>query len=71
MQIKANVLLFVPLGMLLNKKALIIAPVISLFIEILQLLMCRGVFDVDDIISNSIGAVIGFVIIWFCAKLRN
>ena len=31
-------------------------------IELMQLILCRGMFDVDDIIHNSLGFLIGIVI---------
>ena len=36
---------------------------ISFSIELMQLVLCRGMFDVDDIIHNSLGFLIGIVII--------
>ena len=63
-----NFLMFVPLGFLLPlvlhfKKhrisiAIIIAVAFSAFIEILQIFIGRF-FEIDDIISNTLGAVVG------------
>lgn len=62
-----NVLLFIPFGYLFtslfqNKKGILIVlsgGIISLFIEILQLVSRRGWFDLDDIFSNILGTIIG------------
>ena len=32
----------------------------ALFIEVVQLITGRGVFETDDIINNTIGAMIGY-----------
>ena len=63
-----NFLMFVPLGFLLPLvlhfkkqrifKAIIIAFAFSAFIEILQIFIGRF-FEIDDIISNTLGAVVG------------
>ena len=65
----ANILVFVPLGFFIyNKnhknvfKALIICLGIILSIELIQLFFKIGFFDVDDIILNFIGALIGLLI---------
>lgn len=66
-----NILLFVPLGMLTPiviksfgslKKNFIFAFSLSLSIEILQIITKKGWFDVDDVINNTLGTVIGFVL---------
>ncbi|MGE5630202.1 MAG: VanZ family protein [Caulobacteraceae bacterium] len=63
-----NILVFIPLGFLLIslqrekssiKTALIISLFIVLFAELMQLILKVGVFDVDDIILNLIGSLIG------------
>lgn len=70
-----NIFLMVPLGFLLplllkkriNKwwKAVCCSVGLSLVIEIIQLISHRGYFDIDDIILNSVGCVIG----WACYKM--
>lgn len=35
----------------------------SLFIELLQLIFARGVFDVDDLFCNTLGGVIGYLVV--------
>jgi glycopeptide antibiotics resistance protein len=66
-----NLLLFLPMGIYLPyifKKLYIFRnyfKYITLFlisIEIMQLILRRGSFDIDDFILNIIGAIIGFAI---------
>ncbi len=70
-----NLLLFVPLGYLLPQfkeirftrelrwwQNLIIAFAVSLAIETLQLVLHRGTFQLDDLIRNTEGGVIGFAL---------
>lgn len=66
-----NILMLVPLGYLgplcfrfLNRwwKIAIIGFNLSLIIEISQLLFQRGWFDIDDILLNTLGSIIGWVL---------
>ena len=66
-----NVIMLLPLGIFLplvyGKKidwevGLLIGFCISLSIELMRLVLCRGMFDVDDIIHNSLGFLIGILI---------
>lgn len=64
--ILANILVFIPLGFFVTNKnsknvfkALIICLGVILSIECIQLLFKIGFFDVDDIILNFIGSLIG------------
>ena len=50
-----NILMFVPLGFMIP----------TLFIEILQLISKRGIFELDDIINNTLGCIIGYGIVIF------
>lgn len=67
-----NVLLFIPLGSLLwcllkRKrwwKALEVGCLLSLSIEFTQLVLKRGLSELDDVFHNSLGAIIGF---WIAA----
>lgn len=63
-----NVLMFVPIGFFLpllwsvsGKKVVLMGGCISLFIEITQLLLPRGT-DVDDLILNTAGTVLGLLL---------
>jgi glycopeptide antibiotics resistance protein len=67
-EILANIAMFVPFGFMLSavlpKRRFIIpaAIVFSLAIETLQLVLMRGLFEWDDVISNTIGAAIGVLL---------
>jgi glycopeptide antibiotics resistance protein len=71
-----NVILFIPLGILLPlisnkvhslKKMIVIAFLFSLFIEFIQFISFQfGIYrtaDIDDIILNILGAVLGFIVV--------
>ncbi len=64
-----NVLLFVPYGFLAPAafdryrhflRCLALGALTSLCIETMQLITGRGIFQIDDILTNTLGAVIGF-----------
>ena len=67
-EIIMNIVMFIPIGFFaggaLKKKhvwkAIEIGIVLSFFIEITQLITTRGVCNIDDIIHNTLGCVIGF-----------
>lgn len=68
-QVAANILAFIPLGFLLRKKCY--GLLISILIELAQLLLHRGYCDIDDVISNTIGLFIGTVLSFlFHATIR-
>ena len=76
-QIIMNTFMFIPIGFFaggaLKKKHVWIifefGFTLSLFIELTQLITTRGVFNVDDIIHNVLGCVIGFSLFVLCYKL--
>ncbi|MEK3997131.1 VanZ family protein [Psychrobacillus sp. FSL W7-1493] len=66
-----NLILFLPMGIFLpliikrinNIRIYVITmTVLLLFIEVTQVVSRRGSFDIDDLILNMLGAVIGFAI---------
>lgn len=72
-EIICNILMFLPIGFLLpkavrNKKIMGLLGIIifgclcSLIIETLQLLCRCGLFEWDDVFSNTLGAVIGYFV---------
>lgn len=73
-----NILMFVPIGFmmpLLLKKCerwyitYLVGFTTSLFIEILQLISKRGIFEIDDIINNTLGCTIGYGIVMIFISL--
>lgn len=77
-----NIAMFCPFGFLLPiiwrklRKWYLSIPAglaFSLLLEVLQLIYARGVFDVDDLFCNTLGAAIGYFIVMavlscFCEK---
>ena len=72
-----NVALFVPMGYLLPKtfspmrnflKLVFWVTITMIFVEILQLVTCLGSLDVDDLILNIAGVIIGYFIWVFKTK---
>ncbi len=59
-----NVCSFIPIGILGGRKwnGIIIGAGFSLLIEITQLITRRGFFEVDDLINNTMGTLIGVCI---------
>ena len=55
--------MFIPIGVLTGLiwkwKGLLVAVGLSFVIEILQLITCRGLCEFDDVIHNTLGAIIG------------
>lgn len=79
-----NILLFVPLGVLLPMglkrfksfwKTYLAGFLLTLGIESLQLFLKKGIFELDDILNNTIGAMIGYgcfaMIILIIALIRG
>lgn len=69
-QVYMNVMLFVPMGYLLpyiypwfraraRYRPALVCFVVSLVIENLQLIFRRGFYDMDDLVSNTLGGLIG------------
>ena len=62
-QVIANVVGFVPLGLIAGSiwkwKALVVGLGVSIVAEMLQLITHRGLFEFDDILHNSLGTLIG------------
>ncbi|MDR1001814.1 MAG: VanZ family protein [Oscillospiraceae bacterium] len=75
--IAGNILLFIPLGAYVplfgrNKgiaRSLLIVLAASLLAEIIQIILAIGVADIDDLILNCLGGLIGFLIYKLAAKL--
>lgn len=75
-----NVVCFVPFGILLPmnvKKTsrfisiFLLTFMVSLIIETIQLITRTGSFDVDDILLNTLGGVIGYIIYALTLKIKH
>lgn len=74
-----NILLFIPMAFILsvtfnidNKRKILIAVLlISVFVETLQFLLGIGVADIDDVILNMLGGVIGILFLKLFPELKN
>lgn len=73
-----NLLLFIPLGMYLqffSKKqkymSITMVILISFIFEILQYVFHIGVSDITDIIMNTLGGIIGMLLMFILYKLLN
>lgn len=69
-----NIIAFIPYGTMLPllfpkinsvKKIILAGFLTSLCYEIIQIFTTLGAFDIDDIILNTIGTFIGFVVFYF------
>lgn len=69
-EIVLNVILFIPIGILIPVllhrrirwwQGLLLGVLLSAVIEVLQLVLCRGLFEWDDMIHNGIGCMVGCV----------
>ncbi|MUK88508.1 VanZ family protein [Ornithinibacillus sp. L9] len=67
-----NILIFLPLGIFLPllfkkyrrfTKVFVTSIVISFSVEILQLVLKIGQFDIDDVILNTTGSIVGFFLL--------
>lgn len=73
-----NVLLFIPFGMMFPMigkwfsniyVCIITAALFSITIEIMQYITARGFCQLDDIVMNTLGAIIGWFWWWVCKKI--
>jgi glycopeptide antibiotics resistance protein len=77
-QVLMNIVMFIPIGFLLKvaysswelKKVLAYGSLFSLLIEMLQLALMKGVAEVDDLIHNTFGCVIGYGMAVLLSALR-
>lgn len=74
-----NVLIFIPFGFIIplaSKYRSFISSVaytfsLSLFVEIFQLFSKVGSFDVDDLLLNTFGGVLGYIVFVVCNAIRR
>jgi len=80
LNIFGNIILFIPFGiltpLLINKpitiiKLFILTLLICFFTEFCQNFFMVGQFDVDDIILNTLGSLIGFLLLYLFKKKIN
>ena len=70
-----NILFFIPYGFLFPwkdnwKRVFKTAFVLSIFIELSQFIFNLGWCEVDDVISNTLGAMIGWGVMWKASKRK-
>lgn len=73
-----NIVVFIPIGLLLGCsfrsinwwKVLLCGGTMSFTIELFQLFTQRGFSELDDVIHNTIGSVIGYGIFKFCQMIK-
>ncbi|WP_125604263.1 VanZ family protein [Lapidilactobacillus bayanensis] len=73
-----NIAWFVPFGFLLpllrRKRGFLITvfsgAVLSLMIETIQFFIGTGVTDIDDLIFNTTGALLGYLLFWLCCHRK-
>lgn len=72
-----NIVLFIPMGMFLSfyfkkrkfVKILIIGFSITLIIEFIQLIFIGRLADIDDVIANTTGCMIGYILVLTCQRI--
>ncbi|MCL1896274.1 MAG: VanZ family protein [Clostridiales bacterium] len=73
-----NIGWFVPFGfllpMLLKRKSLAVTAALGLafsfFIETMQFVFHKGIAELDDLILNTSGVAIGYLLYWFCKSVK-
>lgn len=74
-----NVVIFIPLGLyvgILFRKntfawAILFFFLASLTIESLQVIIKTGTFDITDLLTNTSGGIIGYLLIWLFTKITS
>ena len=74
-QIIANVLAYIPLGLMAGNlwkwKGILVGIGLSITSELLQLITNRGLCEFDDALNNSFGTLIGVSLCIICVKLLS
>jgi glycopeptide antibiotics resistance protein len=79
-EVLLNYILFIPLGVLLslcikNRNVVLrnwlFAVSLSLSIEMLQFVFNRGLFEFDDVLGNSVGCLIGTLIVNLVRRVKK
>ena len=74
-----NILIFVPYGFFISVASMMRGFLMTLFysfglslgVEVFQLLTRVGSFDVDDLLLNTIGGILGYVLFLICNGIRR
>lgn len=74
-EIIMNVVVFIPIGILIGVvcrktdwvRAMLLGSVISILIEVLQLIFLKGFSELDDVMHNTLGCMIGY---GFCRTIN-
>jgi len=75
-----NILAFIPFGVILPVLSVgtrrfwrvgLLSLELSFVIETIQLISKVGSFDVDDLLLNTIGGLLGYFIFWICNQVRR
>lgn len=70
-----NVFIFIPFGIYLKmlnvsgKKAILFGCLCSLFFELCQLIFSIGAVDISDLITNTVGVILGVCLYAFLVKI--
>lgn len=70
----ANIIVFIPIGFACGrygygKKSVAVGLLVSLGIEFFQLLLKKGTFETMDLITNTLGAFLGYGVYKLCNKV--
>lgn len=79
MNLVGNVVIFIPLGFFMpmasKGRSLFLTVLcgfgLSLLVETFQLLTKVGSFDVDDLLLNTVGSLLGYILFIICAAVRR
>ena len=76
-QVIDNIIMFVPIGLLLPLSVrqggftfIALGAIFSVILEACQLIFCRGLCEVDDVIANTCGVIIGCLIFQVYRRIR-
>lgn len=76
-QVIANIIMFIPIGILLpysfkiRKLTILIGFSLSCLFEVMQLVLRCGLFEFDDIMHNTLGTFIGYVLYLLIERIRH
>lgn len=80
LNLAGNLVGFIPLGILVPwvsrrmrcwTRIVKLGFLVTLVVETLQLVLKAGIFDVDDIILNTVGTLVGYQIFWIFNRFRR